>query len=140
MHVHKDHEYTGKKPSLHADEYRLITRELTILLLSSKPSAKVALVYGEGKIMAIFNKLKSCFLEVSSELRGATRSEWVLENKKIFTLFSEKIDPLRANLERSLLSESQSIQLIPENAKDAINQLKDKVIILSNKLIERRHK
>ena len=43
MHVHKDHKYTGKKPALHADEYRLITRELTILLLSSKPSAKVAL-------------------------------------------------------------------------------------------------
>ena len=134
MHVHRDHVYTGKKPALHSDEYRHISRELTVLLLSSKPAAKLALAYGEGKIMGLFNELKSCFLEVSSELRGATRSGWIIENEKVSTLFSKKIDPLRANLEKNLLIESQSIQLLPEHTKNSLNNVKVKIINFSNRV------
>ena len=137
MHVHKNHEYMDKKPALHADEYRIISRELTALLISSKPAAKLALAYGEGRIMAIFNELKSSFIEVSSELRGATRSGWVIENKKISTLFSERIDPLRANLERSLLNESHIIEVFMGNFWSFINHIKKKISKLSNKRLHK---
>ena len=61
MHIHKDLEYTGKKSAFNADEYRHISHELTGLLLSSKPAAKLALAYSEGKIMAFSTNCNHAF-------------------------------------------------------------------------------
>lgn len=111
MHSYKEHEYMDKKPALHPDEYRMISRELTKLLISSKPATKLVIAYGEGIIMATFNELKSCFHEVSGMLRKATKDDWVIEHKKINNLFSEIIEPSRTILQRSLLNELDAIKI-----------------------------
>lgn len=112
MHCYKDHEYMGKKRSLHPEEYRIISRELTRLLLSFKPATKLVIAYGEGTIMATFNDLKSCFFEVSSMLRKATKDDWLIESKKITNLFSERIEPSRTVLRRSLLNGLYAIKIV----------------------------
>ena len=104
MHVHKHYMYTENKPGLTDDEYRKFSNELSVLLKSSKVKAKITLVYGEGSLLGIFNELWGSYLAVSSLLRKATLSEWVVkENKEIHGLFSNKIDPLRNQLEKSLI-------------------------------------
>jgi hypothetical protein len=124
MRSYKDHEYMHNKPALYPDEYRMISRELTKYLISSKPAIKLVIAYGEGDIMGIFNELKANFLEVSSILRKSTRDNWVIEDKKITNLFSEKIDPLRTILQRSLLNELDTYKIV----KDIINQIKKKSV------------
>ncbi len=72
MHVHKDSMYTQNKPGLTDDEYRKFSNELSVLLKSSKVRAKIALVYGEGKVLGVFNELWSNYIEITSVLRTAT--------------------------------------------------------------------
>lgn len=104
LHVYKDSEYTTHSVPFSPDDYKLISDKLTVLLLSSKVHAKLTLAYGEGDALLLFNSLSKRFIEVSGALRKATRSAWVVkENKEITRLFSEEIDPLRTNLQRSLL-------------------------------------
>ena len=105
MHAHKHLIYTENKPALTDDEYRNFSNQLSVLLKSSKVKAKIALVHGEGNLLEIFNELWGNYLAVSSILRNATRSAWVVkENKEIFELFSNRIDPLRNKLEIALLN------------------------------------
>ena len=104
MHAHTDSMYTQNKPGLTDEEYRKFSQELSVFLKSSKVHAKIALVYGEGTVLGIFNKLCDYFTEASSRLRTATSVTWaVKENKEIHDIFSEKIDSLRYQLEKSLL-------------------------------------
>lgn len=104
LHVYKDSEYTTHSVPFSPDDYKLISDKLTVLLLSSKVHAKLTLAYGEGETLLLFNSLRKSFNDVSSTLRKATRSAWVVkENKEIFRLFSEEIEPVRTNLQTSLL-------------------------------------
>jgi len=128
MHSYKDHEYMDKKPALYPDEYRMVSRELTKLLISSKPAAKLVIAYGEGNIMGTFNGLKEIFLEVSSMLRKSTRDNWVIEDKKIINLFSERIEPLRTILQRSLLNELDTAMIVKQTLRGCFNQIKRKSI------------
>jgi hypothetical protein len=127
IHGHKQFKYLKKGTILNNDEYRIINRELTLLLVSSKPGVKLALAYGEGKTMAIFNKLRTYFLKVASKLREPTMDEWDKRSKEIFSIFSSEIDPLRINLERSLLNESKAIEIIIENFKSFSDHLMKKI-------------
>ena len=109
MHVRKDSVYTQDKPSLTDNEYRKFSNELSVLLKSSKVRAKIALVHGEGIALGVFNELWSNYLTVSSVLRTATRSAWIVkENKEIHDIFSIKIDPLRYKLEKLLLKNARA--------------------------------
>ncbi len=117
LHTEKNAEYTDKKRGLLPEEYRIVSRELTALLLSSKPGIKLALVYGDSDVMGIFNELRSHFFKISSVLRGATRSGWVTEHHEIETIFAEKIDPLRASFERILLHEVRTFSIIKRSFK-----------------------
>lgn len=104
MHVHKDRTYSEKKRGLTDDEYRKYSQDLSAFLKSSKIRAKIALVYGEGQVLGIYNELFASFLEVSSVLRSATRAAWLVKEKKeVDGIFSNKIEPLRYQLEKSLL-------------------------------------
>ena len=104
MHVHKDSMYTQEKPGLTNEEYRKYSNDLSVLLKSTKIRAKIALVYGEGAVLGIFNQLWQSYIEVSSVLRTATRSAWeVKENKEIHNIFTNEIDPNREQLEKLLL-------------------------------------
>lgn len=125
IHGHRNLKYFKKETILSNDEYRAINRELSSLLVSSKPGVKLVFAYGEGKIMGLFNKLKKYFNEVSSKLREPT-DDWGKRSKEIFIIFSEKIDPLRKNLERSLLGELRGIEIIVGTYRSIIDHLKKK--------------
>ena len=112
LHTYKDAVYTNKKMPLTSDEYRKISRELTVLLTSSKSGAKLAIIYGESDAMAAYNMLRTRFLEASSLLRKATQDAWNQENIKIHNLFSEIIDPLRATIEDKLVKETRAPAII----------------------------
>jgi hypothetical protein len=124
MNSYKDHDYMNKKQALHPEEYRMISRELTRLLISSKPATKLVIAYGEGIIMESFNELKACFNEVSSILRKSKRDDWDIESKKIYILFSERIDPLRSNIQRSLLNGLDTAIIAQESIRRFIDQVK----------------
>ncbi|MCK9375966.1 MAG: hypothetical protein M0P73_07440 [Syntrophobacterales bacterium] len=117
MHSYKDHEYMDKKSALHPDEYRMISRELTKLLISAKPATKLVIAYGEGNLMGTFNELKAIFHEVSSALRNSKRDNWESESERINILFSERIEPLRTTLQRSLLNELSTTMIVKETFK-----------------------
>ena len=104
LHVYKDAEYTTHSIPFSSNDYKLISDKLTVLLLSTKVHAKLTLAYGEGEALLLFNSLSKSFNQASSTLRIATRGAWIVkENKEVFRLFYEEINPMRTNLQRSLL-------------------------------------
>lgn len=107
LHTLKNAAYTDKIKELPQDDYQATNRELTALLTSSRAGVKLALVYGEGDVLALFNELRSWFKIVSSVLRGATPSNWPAEHEGIILKFSQQIDPLRASFETMLLQEAR---------------------------------
>lgn len=139
MHVQKNAAYMNLKPFLNNDEYRIMSRSLTALLISSKPAAKLALAYGEGRIMGIFNELKKYFYKISSELRKATKDGWVDKNEEISLLFSNKIDPLRAELERLLLNETHHSEIIKKYFTSSIIYIKKKISAVAFRLPNKKH-
>lgn len=104
LHVYKESEYTTHSIPFSAEDYNLISNKLTVLLLSTKIHAKLTLAYGEGDSLMLLNFLSERFRKISSTLRKSTRSEWVKEGPEIFRIFTEEIDPLRTNLQSSLLN------------------------------------
>jgi len=96
----------------------MVSRELTALLLSSRPGIKLALVYGDSSdVIEVFNELRSYYSTISSLLRNTTRSKWVTEHDEIMTIFTEKIDPLRASFEEILLDEVHPFAIIKNSFK-----------------------
>jgi hypothetical protein len=116
----KDAAYTGKKRGLTGEEYRITSRELSVLLKRSRIGVRLAIVYGEGDLTGAFNYLTNSCIEVAGILWGATEQNWKENNTKILTLFSERIDPVRKNLERSLLDGTRTHQIINDFFKRLI--------------------
>ena len=103
LHVDKDATYTGKKRSLTDEEYRISSRSLKDLLISSRVGAKLAIVYGEGNFTGAYNYLLSSCQQAASLLWSAKEEDWEEKNNKIFVLFQERIDPVRTAFHRSLI-------------------------------------
>jgi hypothetical protein len=85
------------------DEYVADSRQLSVLLKTSRPHTKLVIAYGEGDALGALNNLSSEFRQVVSILRNATRSAWASEEAEILTIFKDKIDPLRTRLQGCLL-------------------------------------
>lgn len=95
MQVQKERVYAGEKPALTTEEYRIITREVKTLLLSSKIPVLVALVYGEGNEVQKINALQGEMTKVAEMLWQANKDTWDDASKKIFMSFSKIIDPIK---------------------------------------------
>jgi hypothetical protein len=118
----KNAEFTGKKRGLIPEEYRIVSRELTAMLLSSKPGIKLALVYGDSDVIGTFNELRSYYLKISSLLRCGSQGEWETELHNIDNIFSEKIGPLRSSFERLLLHEIQTFSILRRSFKNPLRK------------------
>ena len=103
LHYFKNAEYTKKNTEFPIEDYRKLSRELTVFLTSTKVHAKMAIAYGERDELALFLKLSNRFRSVASILRQATRSGWVNEGPQIHQMFEKEIDPLRHTLVRALI-------------------------------------
>jgi len=120
LHVLKHSINTKKKEDLNEDEYldyRDASRKLTSLLTSSSPGIKLALVYGEGELLRVFNELRGWFNIVTSILRKATPDNWAEEHEGIMLKFAQQIDPLRTSFERMLLKEANVTSIIKQKVK-----------------------
>ena len=93
--VQKERMYTGKEPALSTEEYRITTREVKTLLLSSKIPVLVALVYGEGNEVQKINALQGEMTKVAEMLWQANKDIWDDSSKKIYLSFSKIIDPIK---------------------------------------------
>lgn len=105
--VMKNASYTNKKKEINHDDYRDRSNNLSTLLKTSLPGVKLALIYGDGDMLGIFNQLRAEFHAVSSILRKATSDNWEKEQEKIMLKFSQKIDPMRASFESMLLQDAR---------------------------------
>ena len=103
LHVYKNAEYTDRGLDLTIEDYRYLSRKLTVLLTSTKVHAKMALAFGEKEELGLFLELSNQLRQVASILRRATRSGWIKENPQVHELFRDKIDPLRHKLMRDLI-------------------------------------
>jgi hypothetical protein len=124
LHVLRDILYTNMKEKLDDDEYRDYrdaNKKLTALLNNSLPKVKIAIIYGEGHVLGVFNDLQSSFRKISSTLRKATKSNWAEEHKGIMLTYSRQIDPLRASLETMLLQESHVSSILSKAFKAIVN-------------------
>ena len=103
LQFYKEAKYNDRSSDLSIEDYRQLSRELTVLLISTKVHAKLAIAYGEGDELALFLELSKQLRRAASILRKATRSGWVKEGPQIHQLFENEIDPLRHNLMSTLI-------------------------------------
>lgn len=112
LHIDKDATYTGKKRGLTDEEYRISSRALKDLLITSRVGAKLYIVYGEGKIIGAFNFLHTSCTQAAELLWGAKEHNWKEIHKQISILFQEKIDPVRKVFESHLIKQTRGFQII----------------------------
>ena len=112
MSINKEEIYAGGKPYLTRGEYRVISREVKIMLLSSKIPAMVALVYEEGEDVQRINALQGELLKVARILWNARKEIWSQANKEISKEFDKIIDPLRKSISDRFLAASRPVAVI----------------------------
>ncbi len=103
LHVYKNAEYTDRDLDLTIEDYRYVSRELTVLLTSTKIHEKMAIAFGEKEELGLFLELSNQLRQVASILLRATRSSGINEGQQVNQLFKDKIDPLRHKLIRDLI-------------------------------------
>ncbi|MBC8434515.1 MAG: hypothetical protein H8D96_21610 [Desulfobacterales bacterium] len=103
LHVYKNAEHTDRDLDLTIEDYRYLSRELTVLLTSTKVHEKMAIAFGEKEELGLFLELGTQVREVASILRRTTRSAGINEGQQVNQLFKDKIDPLRHKLIRHLM-------------------------------------
>jgi hypothetical protein len=123
MHVHKDNIYTHTGLGMHPDEYRTTSHELSRLIKATKTHAKLEIVYGPGESVAALNELSHHFQETTGLLRSATEADWEEQGPQILELFKIRIEPLRKNLQRKLISGTKATAI----ANDLFARCKQRV-------------
>lgn len=109
MHVRKNGFYTRNFSGIESDEeYSADSQRLSVLLKTSSPHTKLMIAYGEGEALNALDVLTKELREVTSVLRNATRSAWIIENTEILKTFETKIDPLRKRLQGILLEDART--------------------------------
>jgi hypothetical protein len=109
MHGRKNGFYTKNFSGIDSDEdYIADSQRLSVLLKTSGPHTKLMIAYGEGDALNTLEALSKALREVTSILRNATRSAWMIENVEIFKIFETKIDPLRRELQGILLADARA--------------------------------
>ena len=103
LHVYKNAVYTDRDIDLTIEDYRFLSKELTVLLTSAKVHEKMAIAFGEKEELGLFLELRNQLRQVASILRRAAQSAGINEGQQVNQLFIDKIDPLRHKLIRDLI-------------------------------------
>jgi len=140
MLVAKERVYAIKDHLLTDEEYRKLTRELKIKLLSSATHAKVALIYGEDEEMRIMNALRGELEKIFESLLDTKEATWRATATEIASLIENEITPLRKRIERRFLSgariRSVALDAIANGKRGLVNMLgKNKKIIAREGLV-----
>jgi len=103
LHSFKNSEYTDRDLDLTIEDYQCLSRELTVLLTSTKVHEKMAIAFGEKEELGLFLELSNQLHQVASILHRATPNAGINEGYQVNQLFKEKIDPLRHKLIRDFI-------------------------------------
>lgn len=112
--VNKGEIYAGKEAYLTQEEFKMVNREVKITLLSSRISAMVALVYGEGKDVQRINTLQGELLKVARIQWNSKKETWPQASKEIDEKFDKIIDPLREAIANRFLAASRPPAVISD--------------------------
>ena len=114
LHVYKNAEYTDRDLDLTIEDCRHLSKELTVLLTSTKVHEKMAIAFGEKEELVLFLELSNQLRQVASILRKATLSSGINEGQQVNQLFKDKIDPLRHKLIRDLIKGAKITGILPD--------------------------
>ena len=118
LHVDKNTEHTDRDLDLTIEDHQYLSRELTVLLTSTKVHEKMAIAFGEKEELGLFLELSNQLSQVASILRKATRSAGTNERQQVKQLFKDKIDPLRHKLMRGLIKGAKFTGVLLDTYKD----------------------
>jgi hypothetical protein len=121
MQVQKERVYAGKEPAITTEEYKITTREVKTLLLSSKIPVLVALVYGEGNEVQKINALQGEMTKVAEILWQANKDTWDEASKKIFLSFSKIIDPVKEATFKRFLHGTRARSIVSDFLKSNLS-------------------
>lgn len=107
LHVYKNEESTDRDLDLTVEDCRYLSRELHVLLTSTKVHEKMAIAFGEKEELGLFLALSNQLRQVEIILRRATQNTGINEGQQIKQLFKDKIDPLRHKLMRELIKRAK---------------------------------
>jgi len=114
FHVYKNAGYTDRDLDLTIEDYRCLSRELTVVLTSTKVYKKMALAFGEKEELGLFLELSNQLRQVASILHRAMPSAGINEGQQVNQLFKDKIDPLRHKLIRDLIKGAKITGILPD--------------------------
>ena len=114
FHSFKNSEYTDRDLDLTIEDYQCLSRELTVLLTSTKVHKKMAIAFGEKEELGLFLELSNQLHQVASILRKAAPNNGINEGQQINQLFKDKIDPLRHKLIRALIKGAKVTGILPD--------------------------
>jgi len=112
MQVDKERVYIGKSGSLSEVEYRSMSEEVRVLLLSNRITTEVVCVYGEGDILQKINALQGELTKAASILWASKQDTWSESSKKIMEIFQKKIDPLIASVMGDFLKSTGKVSIL----------------------------
>ncbi len=112
MQIHKERIYTGQEPSLSAEEYRSMSDEMRVLLLSDRIVTEVVCVYGEGDVLQKINALQGELTKAARILWAAKQDTWADSTKGIMKIFKEKIDPIKASVMKDFFHSTGKISIL----------------------------
>ena len=114
FHSFRNSEYTDRDLDLTIEDYQCLSRELTVLLTSTKVYKKMAIAFGEKEELGLFLELSNQLHQVASILHRATPNAGINEGYQVNQLFKEKIDPLRHKLIRDLMKRAKVTGILPD--------------------------
>lgn len=109
MQVYKERVYTGQEPSLSVEEYRSMSNEIRVLLLSDRIGTEVVCVYGEGDVLQKINALQGELKKAARILWAAKQDTWPDSRKGIMKIFEEKIDPIKVSVMGDFLNSTRNL-------------------------------
>jgi hypothetical protein len=102
MHIYKDHLYKKQELSLSHEEYKTMSKDVRVLLLSERIIALVACVYGEGKVLQRVGEIRELLLKVARIFWTSEQAGWADSSSTIVEIFEQKIDPMRVDITRDI--------------------------------------
>jgi hypothetical protein len=114
LHVHKNAKYIDRDLDLTIEDYRYLSKGLTVILTSTKVHEKMAIAFGEKEELGLFLELSNQLRQVASILCKATRSVEINEGQQVNQLFKDKIDPLRHKLIQDLIKGAKITAILPD--------------------------
>ena len=104
IHVYKNVTCTGRDLDFTIEDCQYLSRDLSLILTSTKVHKKMAIAFGEKEELGLFLELCNQLRKVESIFRKAMGISGINEGQQVKQLFKDKIDPLRHKLMRDLIN------------------------------------